>query len=280
MASGNHLLIDADIPMYKVASVCEQVVDWGDEVVSATCNMEDAKYTFGVWLDELLTNWPEEVVKVTLAASSKTNFRKKLWPDYKGHRTSRKPIGYSKLKAWVQQEYGLVIVPDLEADDVLGILATGNEGSRCVIISTDKDFKQIPARFYNPDSDIMVHTDPEAADYFHMYQTLVGDPSDGYKGCPGIGHVRATQLLTDTPKGDWWSLVVSLYEAKGLTEEDALLNARMARILRKDEWDPVKKEPILWTPDRLSGPTTASASGAVSTANGHAVMPETQRSAE
>jgi len=278
MASGNHLLIDADIPLYKVASVTETVIDWGDEVVTASCNMEDAVYTFTTWLDELLTNWPEEVVKVTLAASSKTNFRKKLWPDYKGHRISRKPIGYSKLKAWAQKEYGMTIVPDLEADDVLGILATSDP--RSVIVSTDKDFLGVPCRFYNPDKDFTVETSPEEADYFHMYQTLVGDPADGYKGCPGIGDVRATKLLADTPREEWWSLVVGLFEAKGLTEEDALLNARMARILRKGEWDPKKKEPILWTPDRLSGPTTASASGAGSTASARAETPETQRSAE
>jgi hypothetical protein len=38
------------------------------------------------------------------------------------------------------------------------------------------------------------------------------------------------------------------YEKKKLTAEDALRNARLARILRWDDWDRKKKEPILWRP--------------------------------
>ena len=33
-----------------------------------------------------------------------------------------------------------------------------------------------------------------------------------------------------------------------MTEEDALVNARLARILTVDDYDSEKKEPILWTP--------------------------------
>ena len=33
-----------------------------------------------------------------------------------------------------------------------------------------------------------------------------------------------------------------------MTEEDALVNARLARILTTDDYDHAKKEPILWTP--------------------------------
>jgi DNA polymerase-1 len=44
--------------------------------------------------------------------------------------------------------------------------------------------------------------------------------------------------------------VVSLYAKAGLTEADALRQARLARILRWTDWDNKKKEPILWTPSR------------------------------
>ena len=33
-----------------------------------------------------------------------------------------------------------------------------------------------------------------------------------------------------------------------MTEEDALVNARLARILTTEDYDYGKKEPILWTP--------------------------------
>ena len=36
---------------------------------------------------------------------------------------------------------------------------------------------------------------------------------------------------------------------KGLTEEDALLNARLARILTIEDYDTEQQEPKLWTPE-------------------------------
>ena len=69
---------------------------------------------------------------------------------------------------------------------------------------------------------------------------------DNYPGCPGIGPVRAKRILADAD--DPWAAVVQAYEKKGLGEEDALLQARLARILQEDTWDQENKEPILWTP--------------------------------
>ena len=45
-----------------------------------------------------------------------------------------------------------------------------------------------------------------------------------------------------------WKGVVETYFTKGLTEGDALIQARLARILRHEDYDYKKKEPILWTP--------------------------------
>jgi DNA polymerase-1 len=85
------------------------------------------------------------------------------------------------------------------------------------------------------------------ADYYHMFQTLVGDTSDGYKGCPGVGKVKAEALLSDHDRSHW-DIVKAAYEKAKLTEQDALTQARLARILRWSDWDNTKKEPILWTP--------------------------------
>ena len=42
--------------------------------------------------------------------------------------------------------------------------------------------------------------------------------------------------------------VVSAFKDKGLTEEDALVNARLARILTADDYDFDKRQPKLWSP--------------------------------
>ena len=82
-----------------------------------------------------------------------------------------------------------------------------------------------------------------------MYQTLVGDMTDGFAGCPSIGGVKASRILAnkkDLP--EMWEAVVKEYEKQGLDENYALTQARLARILRASDWDSKKKKPILWRP--------------------------------
>ena len=81
---------------------------------------------------------------------------------------------------------------------------------------------------------------------WHLVQTLSGDQTDGYSGVTGIGVKRATTLFED--KGYSWKTVVEAFEEKGMTEEDALLNARLARILTADDYDFKHNKPIPWTP--------------------------------
>ena len=70
--------------------------------------------------------------------------------------------------------------------------------------------------------------------------------TDGYSGCPGIGIKRATTIFEN--KGYSWKTVVEAFEEKGFTESDALVNARLARILTVDDYDFKKKKPRLWNP--------------------------------
>jgi DNA polymerase-1 len=137
----------------------------------------------------------------------------------------------------------------------MGVLATHPKTvreSQPIIISQDKDMQTIPTQVWRQ-GELMTISEAQA-DYYHMFQTLVGDTSDGYKGCPGVGKVKAEKLLAITdeaPEGAsaWmWNAVAHAYAKSGLTEQDALTQARLARILRWQDWDNVKKEPILWSP--------------------------------
>jgi DNA polymerase-1 len=128
---------------------------------------------------------------------------------------------------------------NLEGDDVLGILATASE--EYIVWSLDKDLKQIPGNHLIDDEVVTIST--ADADRFHMYQTLVGDTSDGYKGCPGVGPVKADKILTGG-----WTAIVDAYAKAGLTENDAIHQARLARILRSGEYDEQTHEVTLWIP--------------------------------
>lgn len=270
------LLIDADIILHKVACVTEQFIEWPDEITTAQCSLSDAATTITNTLYNLVDTFDGADFK--LVASSKENFRKELWPDYKGHRTQRKPVGFGMIKGWMQKQYGLIIVPKLEADDVIGIMATSEKYKNAIMVSTDKDFNTIPGTRYNPDTGETETTNEYAANRNHIIQTMIGDQADGYKGCPGVGKVKAEQILENKSQDQWWDAVKTVFEAKGLTEEDALLNARMARILRREDWDVTKKEPKLWEPTALAT-RSSTASGAESVSKSRVGRRKKQRSA-
>ena len=163
-------------------------------------------------------------------------------PEYKGHRNRKKPCGYKRVINKLKTEYEVIVMPELEADDAMGIYATQNPGN--VVVSPDKDMKQIPGELYNLDEKFTVTK--REGEAWHLIQTLAGDQTDGYGGVPGIGVKRAETLFKE--KGYSWKTVVQAFVDKDLTEEDALVNARLAKILTADDYDFKKKRPKLWSP--------------------------------
>lgn len=246
------LLIDGDILAYRVTAAAEIPIDWGNDLWTLHADLSDCRDN----LDRQIAMYLEELKAddIILAFSPPKNFRYRIYPQYKSHRQGkRKPVTYIPLKEYAHERYKTFERPDLEGDDVLGILATSPvivKGEK-VIVSLDKDLKTIPGLICDMREPITIQEiTEEEADYNHMYQTLVGDTADGYPGCPGIGPVSATKLLADVPRtyADMWPAVVKAYEKKGLSEEVALVQAQIARICRRDDYDFKKKEVILWTP--------------------------------
>ena len=122
----------------------------------------------------------------------------------------------------------------------MGVLATDNT----IIVSDDKDLQTIPGRLYRPATKELKTITPEEADRSHLIQALTGDVTDGYKGCPKVGPVSAEKILEEGT----WEEVVGAYQKAGLGEEFALSQARVARILREGEWNPITEEVQLWNP--------------------------------
>ena len=77
----------------------------------------------------------------------------------------------------------------------------------------------------------------------HLYQTLVGDSTDNYKGCPGIGPKKASAMLDIDPS---WDTVAGAFQKAGLTEAEALVQAQVAKILRHEDYNFDLEEVILW----------------------------------
>ena len=235
------LLIDADFIVYKACAAAESEVDFGDDVILVTSNFDDA---YGATKRELtkISNKFGEFSDIILFFSDSKNFRKQIEKSYKGHRNRKKPCGYKRVINALKKEYKVIIKPTLEADDAMGIYSTKFPGN--CIVSPDKDMKQIPGKLYNFDEVFTVSKEDGAK--WHLIQSLAGDQTDGYSGVPGIGIKRATSLFEE--HGYSWKTVLKAFDDKNLTEEEALINARLARILTADDYDFQKKEPILWSP--------------------------------
>lgn len=236
------LLIDADFIVYKSCASAEDEIDFGGDVILVTSKYSDALRAVQNEINKITREFFEP--EVMLFFSSPDNFRKKIYPDYKGHRNRKKPCGYKRVITELGKRYQSVLMDGLEADDALGIYATKHDD--CVVVSPDKDLKQIPGTLYDFNS-ITTITKEEAHQWFFI-QALAGDCTDGYSGAPGYG-VRTSRKLFDR-EGYTWETMVKAYESKGLTEEDALLNTRLARILQKEDYDFRNKRPIPWTPAR------------------------------
>lgn len=242
------LLLDGDEYLFKACAACELDIRWDDYNHVLQANEAEAWNNLAVAIDRLAQKFNTQDITLCFSDTYSTpNFRLAVDPNYKSNRQgARKPLCYQTLREEAVGTYTTKAFPGLEADDVAGILAT-KPGADCIICSQDKDMKTIPTTIWNGEH-LVTYTEAEA-DYWHLYQTLVGDTVDGYKGCPGIGKVKAEKLLINCDNAaNMWAVVKETYEAKGLTEADALRNARLARILRWDDWDRKNKQPILWRP--------------------------------
>ncbi len=235
------LLIDADFTVYKCCAAAESEIDFGDDVIVVTSTFKDAYSCVKRELNRIANKFGS-FDEMILFFSDSRNFRKDIQADYKGHRNRKKPCGYRRVIKKLSEEYSVIRMPTLEADDSMGIYATKHTGN--IIVSPDKDMKQIEGMLYNFDESFTI-TKEEGAKW-HLIQSMAGDNTDGYAGVPGIGVKRAIALFEE--KGYSWKTVVNAFKEKGLSEDIALMNARLARILTNEDYDDEKMEPILWNP--------------------------------
>ena len=217
-------------------------INFGDDVIVVVSKFSEAMKNVERDLTRIRTEFMWDTPDMILFFSDSKNFRKKIFADYKGHRNRKKPCGYRRVITELGKRYELIRLPELEADDAMGIYATEHPGN--IIVSPDKDMRQIPGRLYNMDE--MTTVTPTEGAKWHLIQTLAGDQTDGYSGVPGIGIKRAVTLFEE--HGYNWQTVIKAFKDKELTEDDALMNARLARILTCTDYDSEKQAVIPWTP--------------------------------
>jgi len=233
------LLIDADYIVYKACAAAEDEINFGDDVILVVSKFSEAMKNVERDLTRIKTEFMWDTPDMILFFSDSKNFRKKIFADYKGHRNRKKPCGYRRVITELGKRYELIRLPELEADDAMGIYATEHPGN--IIVSPDKDMRQIPGKLYDMKETVTI--EPEEGRRWHLIQTLAGDQTDGYSGCPGIGIKRAVTLFEEG--GYNWDVVVKAFADKDLGEDVALMNAQLAKILTNKDYD---GQVIPWTP--------------------------------
>jgi DNA polymerase-1 len=264
-------VIDGDVLCFQGSVVGEQeggTLDWGEA--------ESGQASFALTrqvIDEKVKTWCKwaggstDNVKIVFSDPDGDNFRMDFCPHYKQNREgTSKPSTYKDARAYIEDRYGATYVPRLEGDDVLSLMATGPNGNKYVIISTDKDIYTIPGtvmrvRHMLPRSPGLVKVSLKDADLYWMTQTITGDSIDNYKGAPGAGPKRAEEALSHCRDlRAMWDKVLEVYAdqfdnkrwgKKFVTDnayDEALMNARCARLLRYGDYDKETQEIKLWTP--------------------------------
>tara|TARA_B100001250_G_scaffold184424_1_gene158625 strand:- start:1636 stop:2394 length:759 start_codon:yes stop_codon:yes gene_type:complete len=245
-------VIDADILLYKACRVSEEEVNWGDDQWVLWADLNKVKTIIDDQVDLLVDEINAD--RSILCFSDKKNYRKEVNPEYKANRRGgRKPLCFTQALEYCKDTYPFRQLPNLEADDVIGIIATCESGKpdEYIIVSEDKDLLTIPGLHWDLKHKKIYPISKKEADFNFFSQTLKGDAVDNYKGCPNVGKVTAEKLLQDAQKKgeDLWKTVVKRFEKAGLTEEDAILNARMARILRATDYNREQSTVNLWKGD-------------------------------
>ena len=234
------VLIDADILAFKVASAAETPTQFDDDLWVLWADGKQARREIDDAVEgiKFVTGQDEAI----LCLSGKNNFRYKVSDTYKANRVGkRRPMILPHLREYMLDAYDAVALEGLEGDDLIGILATGEHRDDHLIYSADKDLKTIPGTHWDDGLEIKI-SEADALRFFYK-QVLTGDVTDGYKGCPGVGPVKADKLLDEDCS---WETIVAAYEKAGLSEDDAIVQARLAYILHATHYHNGK--PVPWTP--------------------------------
>jgi rRNA-processing protein FCF1 len=169
-------------------------------------------------------NWVESILEqfnpsdYKFAVSGSNNFRKLISNSYKANRKAEdRPRYLFDVKRYFIK-YREAEEAEGEADDLIASWAESGD----IIVSSDKDFKQLGITMYNPCSNKLIEIDNPW--YWWWQQMLTGDKVDNVEGLknpdklhwkspPNFTPDTADEVLKDKSKDEMKDTVVGLYQA-------------------------------------------------------------------
>ncbi|MEZ5489917.1 MAG: DNA polymerase I [Gammaproteobacteria bacterium] len=190
----------------------------------------------------LIKNYPDSHIAIVFDAKGKT-FRNEIYADYKAHR----PPMPDELRVQIQPIHEIVramglpllIIEGVEADDVIGTLATqaNEKGIETVVSTGDKDLAQL----VSPHVTLINTMTSEVLDeqgvknkfgvtpaQFIDYLALVGDKADNIPGVPGVGPKTAVKWLEEYQSME--GIIANAEQIKGKIGEKLRDNIDLLRL--------------------------------------------------
>lgn len=225
-------LIDGDVLLHS--SLWQTTNERG---VRENIDRNIREWTDGAFCDDAI---------IALGAEDGKCYRDDLFPLYKKSpsrvKGRKKRLDHTAAaKEYISGIAGCIMVDNIEADDLLGHWATQLRGES-VVISVDKDLRQMEGTFYNPHKRVdgvyveeYAVISEEGGNLFFLEQLLSGDAMDHIPGLPGVGPITAKKLLaeTDTPA----AMVIDKYKEKFGDEWESyfLINGKLLFIQREPD---------------------------------------------
>lgn len=240
------LLIDGDWVCYSVACAVETKNPF-DETAEPIIDIGLGRTIIENKIENCIDRLDADLVEVHFSCKREDNWRRDLVPSYKMNRAGKEaPAALLPLIAHTKAIYPHFTEERLEADDTIGMASTSQKGT--CIVSIDKDFLTIPTNIYNPMKDILKKQTRVNAFKSFIYQVIIGDSSDGFKGIPNAGPKKALAFIAKHSNNlsNIWEPLVELAEKHEVDEEYLLTQARMAHILQDGDYNWITKEIKLW----------------------------------
>lgn len=209
------MLIDGDWLLHMACMSVEY--NWPENEAYEEGNSPPFEWVVDV-LENKINEWKATLqteAAPLICFSGGDNFRKTLavTKTYKGNRDEGKPFHYSNLKAYVEATKPTLEHPLLEADDLMAIEQTSS-GDTTIIVTVDKDLRQVNGWLYSPeghnypslgpvyisDENSYIELDEKnklrGIGYkFFWSQVITGDGVDNIPGLPRRGPKFAYELL-------------------------------------------------------------------------------------
>ena len=185
-------------------------------LINSKGNNTSAIFGFVKTLEEVLKKENPDFIGVAFDVHGPT-FRHEAFPEYKAQREET-PDGIKFAVPVIKEVLAAYNIPVLgcegyEADDVIGTLATqakGIDDLETYMMTPDKDYGQLVkgnVRMYKPrhDGGYDILGEEDIKQKYGIQSTtqvidllgLMGDSSDNFPGCPGVGEKTAVKLITE-----------------------------------------------------------------------------------